>query len=230
MPRRYTPNMSAVALSFAGHEFVPLASGALYWPAKNALFVADLHLEKASWYATRQQFLPPYDSEATLADLIDTLDATGAGCVWCLGDSFHDAGGPERLAPSARTALRALTHGLDWVWVTGNHDHEVARAFGGRVMREASIGGIALRHEADPADAGFEISGHFHPKLRLRVRGRGIVRRCFAVTATKIVLPAFGALTGGLDVGDPVLARALGGPVTALVPTAERLLRFPVAA
>ena len=222
--------MSAVALSFAGSELVPLASGALYWPARNALLVADLHLEKASWYAMRQQFLPPYDSADTLAALVETLDATGARCVWCLGDSFHDVGGPARLTGAARAALRALTHGLDWVWITGNHDHEAARALGGRVMAEAHVGGIALRHEADPADPTPEISGHFHPKLRVQVRGRAIARRCFAVTATKIVLPAFGALTGGLDVGDPALARALGGAVTAMVPTAERLLRFPVAA
>ena len=222
--------MPAVSFSFAGETFRPLACGGLFWPAKKALLVADLHFEKASWYATRQQFLPPYDSVDTLACLIDAVEATGAMSVWCLGDSFHDADGPARLGDAPRAALTALTRGLDWVWITGNHDHEVARAFGGRVMAECSVGGIALRHEADPADATPEISGHYHPKLRLRVRGRGIVRRCFAATPTKLVLPAYGALTGGLDVGDPVLRKALGGPLTALVPTAERLLRFAVAA
>ena len=227
---RYTAPMPDVSLSFGGETFRPMACGGLFWPARRALLVADLHFEKASWYGTRQQFLPPYDSADTLACLIDSIAASGATQVWCLGDSFHDAGGPDRLPDGPRAALRALTHGLDWVWITGNHDHEVARGLGGRVMAEANVGGIALRHEADPADPTPEISGHYHPKLRLRVRGRGIVRRCFAVTPSKIVLPAFGALTGGLDVGDPVLARALGGPLTALVPTAARLLRFPVAA
>ncbi len=222
--------MPDVSFSFAGESFRPLACGGLFWPARNALLVADLHFEKASWYGTRQQFLPPYDSVDTLACLIDAVEATGATRVWCLGDSFHDAGGPARLADAPRAALTALTRGLDWVWITGNHDHEVAREFGGRVMAECTVGGIVLRHAAVAADATPEISGHYHPKLRLRVRGRGIVRRCFAATPTKLVLPAFGALTGGLDVGDPVLARVLGGPLTALVPIAERLLCFAVAA
>ena len=202
--------------------------GGLFWAARGALLVADLHFEKASWYGTRQQFLPPYDSVDTLACLIDSIETSGAMRVWCLGDSFHDAGGPARLAAGPRAALMQLTRALDWVWVTGNHDHEVARSLGGRVMAECAVDGIVLRHEADARDPTPEISGHYHPKLRLRVRGRGIVRRCFAVTPTKIVLPAFGALTGGMDVGDPAIARAVGGPLRALVPTADGLLSFAV--
>lgn len=207
-----------------------MACGGLYWPTCNALLVADLHFEKASFYGTRQQFLPPYDSADTLNCLIDTIETTGASRIWCLGDSFHDADGPNRLADGPRRALTQLTRGLDWVWITGNHDHEVARALGGRVMAECVVGGIHLRHEAVPGAPEPEVSGHFHPKLKVHVRGRGVVRRCFAVTPTKIVLPAFGALTGGLDVTDPAFARALGGPIVALVPTPERLLRFAVAA
>ncbi len=222
--------MSAVSFLFAGETFRPMPCGGLFWPARNALLVADLHFEKASWFATRQQFLPPYDSTDTLNCLIDSIEASGAAHVWCLGDSFHDAGGPARLAGGPRAALEQLTRGLDWVWITGNHDHEVARSLGGRVMAECAVGGIHLRHEAIPGDPAPEISGHFHPRLRLRHRGRGIARRCFAVTPSKIVLPAFGALTGGLDVADPALRRAVGGPLTALVPTPGRLLRFPIAA
>ena len=220
--------MSAVAFSFASHEFVPLTSGALFWPARGALLVADLHLEKASWFATHGQFLPPYDSEDTLAVLIDAVEATGARALWCLGDSFHDRGGPERLAAGTRAALCGLTRALDWVWITGNHDHEVARSLGGRVMAECEVGGILLRHEAEAAETRPEISGHYHPKLKIHIRGRGISRRCFAVTPTKIVLPAFGALTGGMDVADPVIGRAVGRPLRALVPTAGRLLNFAV--
>ncbi len=222
--------MADVSFSFAGETFQPMPCGGLYWPARNALLVADLHFEKASFYGTRQQFLPPYDSVDTLACLIDTIEATGAARIWCLGDSFHDSDGPNRLADGPRRALMQLTHGLDWVWITGNHDHEVARSLGGRVMAACTVGGIALRHEAVPGDDAPEISGHFHPRLKVHIRGRGVVRRCFAVTGTKIVLPAFGALTGGLDVTDPAFARALGGPLTALVATPGRLLRFAVAA
>ena len=216
-----------VSLSFAGETFRPLSCGALFWPAQQALLVADLHFEKASFYAAHGQFLPPYDSVDTLACLIDAIETTSAQRVWCLGDSFHDADGPARLADAPRATLTALTRGLDWVWITGNHDETVARSLGGRVMTEARVGPLVLRHEADPADPAFEISGHFHPKIRLKARGRGLVRRCFALSATKIVLPAYGALTGGLDVGDPALAAAMAGPVTALVATAGRLLTFP---
>lgn len=222
--------MSAVSLSFAGQRFVPQQCGALFWPGRNALLVADLHLEKASFYGLHGQFLPPYDSFDTLRCLIDAVETTGATRLWCLGDSFHDAGGAERLPTTARGVLERLTRDLDWVWITGNHDHGSAGVLGGRVMVEAAVDGIVLRHEAAANDSAPEISGHFHPKLRLTVRGRRIVRRCFAVTPTKLVLPAYGALTGGLDVGDPALARALGGPLAALVATRERLLRFEVAA
>ena len=220
----------SVALSFAGHGFVPQPCGALFWPARNALLLADLHLEKASFYGVHGQFLPPYDSLDTLACLIDAVEATGATRVIALGDSFHDHRGAARLPVAARETLRRLTTDLDWLWITGNHDDASAAVLGGRVAVAARVDGIALRHEALPGDPDPEISGHFHPKLRLTLRGRRVVRRCFAVTPTKLVLPAYGALAGGLDVTDPAFARAVGAPLAALVATRERLLRFPVAA
>lgn len=220
----------SVALSFAGHAFVPQPCGALLWPARATLLLADLHLEKASFYGVHGQFLPPYDSLDTLTCLIDAVEATGATRIICLGDSFHDAGGAARLPDGAAAALRRLTRDLDWLWLTGNHDDASAGVLGGRVAVAARIDGIDLRHEAVPGAPDPEISGHFHPKLRLTLRGRRVVRRCFALTPTKLVLPAYGALTGGLDVTDPAFARAVGAPLAALVATPARLLRFPVAA
>lgn len=222
--------MTDVSFSFAGAAFDALPCGALFWAAENALLVADLHLEKASFYASAEQLLPPYDSFDTLACLIEAVAATGARRLFCLGDSFHDQGGPARLPDRARSALAALTRDLDWVWITGNHDGGSAALCGGRVLAETRVAGIALRHEAAPGDCAPEISGHWHPKVGLKVRGRRIVRRCFALAPPKLVLPAYGALTGGLDVRDPAIRAALPGALTALVPTPERLLRFPVAA
>jgi hypothetical protein len=218
-----------VSLSFAGETLVPQACGALFWPAQSALLVADLHFEKASAFARRGRLLPPYDSAETIAALIDALEATGARRVFCLGDSFHDAGGPARLPDGPRSALRALTASLDWLWITGNHDEAAAGALGGRVMAQARIGPLLLRHEADPGEPGAEVSGHFHPKVAVTVRGRRIVRRCFAVSATKLILPAYGAFTGGLELADPAYSAVLPGGALAYVVESGRLLRFPVA-
>jgi DNA ligase-associated metallophosphoesterase len=219
-----------VPFSFGGHDWQALAEGALYWPARGALLVADLHLEKGSWYATKGQLLPPYDSLATLEALTALVVRTGAGEVWCLGDSFHDVAGCDRLPERAQAMLRALTATTRWTWITGNHDPAILDRCGGAVADEVAVDGVVLRHEADPAEPRPELSGHFHPKLRVRVRGRQVARRCFVATATKLVLPAFGALTGGLDVDHPALTKAVGRRAEALVPVADRLLRFPIAA
>lgn len=217
-----------VALSFAGETLRPMPCGALYWPAQDTLLVADLHFEKASAFARRGWLLPPHDSADTLRVLIDALEACGARRVVCLGDSFHDRGGADRLPIGPRAALKALTHSLDWLWITGNHDDSVGASLGGRVMAEARIGGLTLRHEADPDDPSPELSGHFHPKVSVHIRGRRIVRRAFAVSDSKIILPAYGAFTGGLDIADPAITAVMRGPVTAVVAEAGRLLHFPV--
>lgn len=219
-----------VLFSFAGVELMALPQGALFWPARRALLVADLHFEKASFFARLGQMLPPYDSIATLGDLTAIVAATGARELWCLGDSFHDRHGCERLSPQARAGLTALTSSLAWTWIIGNHDAGLVDDCGGEIRVEAEVGGLILRHEADPRETRPELSGHFHPALRLSHRGRRIRRRCFVATATKLILPAFGTLTGGLDASDPAVRRVTGDRAEALVPLGDRLLRFPLAA
>ena len=207
-----------------------LPQGALYWPSRRALLVADLHLEKASWFARLGQMLPPYDSVATLCDLTALSATTRAEEIWCLGDSFHDRHGCDRLPEQAREMLTALTAATRWTWITGNHDPAFADPCGGAVVSEAEVDGLLLRHEANPAETRPELSGHFHPKLRIIHRGRKVARRCFVATDRKLILPAFGALTGGLDASHPEIVRAVGRDAQALVPVADRLLRFPLAA
>lgn len=207
-----------------------LPQGAVFWPARRALLVADLHLEKASWFARLGQMLPPYDSIATLSDLAAVVAASGAEEIWCLGDSFHDRHGCDRLPARARELLTGLTAATRWTWIAGNHDPGFADHCGGEIVAEAVVDGLVLRHEADPHESRPELSGHFHPKLRITHRGRRISRRCFVATERKIILPAFGALTGGLDAHHPEIVRAVGPEAQALVPVADRLLRFPIAA
>ena len=166
-----------VRFSFSGHELVALPQGALFWPARAALLVADLHLEKASWFALGGQMLPPYDSLATLSDLSAIVATTGARELWCLGDSFHDKYGCDRLPPRARELLSQLTAATAWTWIIGNHDPGFADHCGGRIVEEAEVDGLVLRHEADPAETRPELSGHFHPKLRISHRGRLVSRR-----------------------------------------------------
>jgi len=219
-----------VPFSFAGETFEATANGALYWPAQNALLVADLHLEKASWFARLGQFLPPYDSHATLSGLAAEVERSGATRLYCLGDSFHDRFGCDRLPGQARDLLSELTSRLDWTWIVGNHDPGFADHCGGRIEDEVETAGIILRHEAVRDEARPEISGHFHPKLRLHLKGRQVSRRCFVTSASKIIMPAFGALTGGLDAHHPEILGSVGGQASALVPVSDRLLRFPLAA
>ena len=219
-----------VPFSFAGETFEATADGALYWRAQNSLLVADLHLEKASWFARLGQFLPPYDSHATLTALAGEIDRTGATRLYCLGDSFHDRFGCERLSAGARELLTSLTSRLGWTWIVGNHDPGFADHCGGKIEDEVELGGIILRHEAARGETRPEISGHFHPKLRVHLRGRQVSRRCFVTSATKIIMPAFGSLTGGLDAHHPEIMGSVGGKAAALVPVSDRLLRFPLAA
>jgi uncharacterized protein len=215
-------------LGFAGQDFVVVGGAALYWPAQAALIVADLHLEKASWFAARGQMLPPYDSRATLEALAAHIDQTGARQLWCLGDNFHDNDGVRRLESEARQLLASLIQRVDWHWIIGNHDHALTAAIGGRVHDEAALDGLILRHQACAQDQRFELSGHFHPKLRVGNRARSVSRACFVRSNTKLILPAFGAFTGGMHAGDPAIMSLCNGVAEALVPAGARLLTFPL--
>ena len=219
-----------VPFSFAGETFAATPDGALFWPAQNALLVADLHLEKASWFARLGQFLPPYDSHATLTALAAEVERTGASRLYCLGDSFHDRFGCDRLPANARDLLCALTDRLEWTWIVGNHDPGFADHCGGALADEVEVSGIILRHEAVRGEPRPEMSGHYHPKLRVSLSGRRVSRRCFVASPTKLILPAFGSLTGGLDAHHPEIMKSVGNDAAALVPLSDRLLRFPLAA
>lgn len=208
---------------FAGHRF-ELIDDAVHWPAQGALLVADLHLEKASWYARLGQYLPPYDSAATLARLHALAERTGVTSIWCLGDSFHDASGPARLTSPARAQLGALSARVTMRWITGNHDS--AAELPGERHNEAVVAGVILRHEAVRGESAPELSGHFHPKLRVAGAGRTIARPCFVADAQRMILPAFGALTGGLDAHDPAIRSLFADDARAMIATPARVLHF----
>lgn len=221
-----------VPFSFAEQEMALVQGRALFWRQENALLVADLHLEKSSFFARTGQMIPPYDSRETLERLALAIRETGARRVFCLGDSFHDANGPQRLEPHAGGMLAALTRATDWLWITGNHDAPLAAgmAVGGERVDEAEVAGICLRHEALPGESRREISGHFHPRLTVTVRTRRIARPCAVSTGQRMILPAYGALTGGMDAAAPAIVRALQPAIAidALAAANGRLLQFPL--
>jgi len=222
--------LSFAPLPFACEEWRMVDGRALFWPREQALVVADLHLEKASFYAMRGQMLPPYDSRATLERIALAIRACGARRVFCLGDNFHDDAGPARMEPHAAGMLAALTRATDWLWITGNHDSGLAGEVGGTLATELAVGGITLRHQARVGETAPELSGHFHPKLAVSARGRRVARACAVASETRLILPAFGALTGGLRADDPAILAALqpARAIHALVGAGNRLLQFPL--
>lgn len=197
-----TGEVAAEAFMLGRLALVPDLSGALYLPDERTLVVADLHLEKGSAYAARGVLLPPYDSSATLALLGAAILRYQPARVIALGDSFHDRGAEARIDESCLSTLRTLQAGRDWLWISGNHDPAISAAMGGTVLDALDLRGVTLRHEPSFGAAMPEIAGHLHPAAKVRMRGRALRRRCFALSPTRCVMPAMGAYAGGLNVRD----------------------------
>ncbi len=218
-----------------GEVLMPHPSGAMWWPGERCVIFADLHFEKGSAAAARGgALLPPYDSRANLARMEAVLRRFRPDRVICLGDSFHDRAAPDRLDAGDLHRLRALMEGRDWLWITGNHDPEVPHWLGGRSAAELRLGRLVFRHapQADPgtgAPERGEVVGHYHPKARVQVRGRAFSRRCFATDGGRLVMPAFGAYAGGLDVLDPAFRPVLAEVFHAWMLGAQEVFPVPAA-
>ncbi len=199
-----------------GAPLIADVSGVAFEPETETLLVADLHFEKGSAFAARGQLLPPYDTRETLRRLTDAIIRLQAKRVFALGDSFHDLGADGRMHDSDAATLTALVSSVDdWLWIEGNHDPDPPARFGGRTAAEATLGPLTLRHEPHEGPFAGEVAGHLHPCARVSVRGRGFRRRCFASDGTRLVLPSFGAYTGGLNVCDPAWRSVFAGRPTA---------------
>jgi DNA ligase-associated metallophosphoesterase len=192
----------------AGVALVADCDGALYWPEEGLLAIADLHLEKGSSFAARGVLLPPYDTAATLARIARLVVRYAPRVVVALGDSFHDGDGPARIAATDRAALAALQRGREWIWIAGNHDPDRADGVGGSFAGLLGVGALSFRHEPSGTDG--EIAGHLHPVARVHGRGRTVSRRCFASDGARLVMPAFGAYAGGLNVRHRAFAEVFG--------------------
>ena len=208
---RGTSPSATVDVCVNGANLVADCAGTLFWAEQRALIVADLHLEKGSSFARRGSLVPPYDTRDTLARLSLLVGRYDPRLVIALGDSFHDVDGPARLAAGDRCALEALQRGRDWVWIAGNHDPDLPADVGGTFANVVLLGALAFRHEPSQGDADGEIAGHLHPSARISRRGHAIVRRCFASDGRRMVMPAFGAFAGGLDIRHSAFVAVFGG-------------------
>jgi hypothetical protein len=190
--------LSEIAVN--GETLLLDASGALYWPAMRTLIFSDMHFEKGSSYARRGALLPPYDTRATLARVAALVKHYAPARIIALGDSFHDDEAADRLDAVEREVLLALSKVADWIWIAGNHDPEPPPWLGGQIAEEVAIGGLLFRHEPSTEPFAGEIAGHLHPCASVTRRGRTLRRRCFVSDGARLVMPAFGAYAGGLDV------------------------------
>lgn len=196
--------MDGHRFALAGAALTALPSGALYWEAQDLLCVSDLHLGKALRRVRRGEApLPPYETRDTLARLDRDLALTRASRVVCLGDSFDDSLAARTLPDAEKLWIATLQAGRDWIWIEGNHDPGPVD-LGGAHRAELVLPPLVFRHIARPGQSG-EISGHYHPKMRLTLRGQTISRPAFLIDDARVVLPAYGTYTGGLSCADPVL-------------------------
>lgn len=213
-------------ICIAGIALLADAAGALVWPEERIVIVSDLHLEKGSSFAARGTLLPPYDTAATLAQLGAVIARHDPRAVFALGDSFHDGAAHERLSDGDRDTLAALRARRDWLWIAGNHDPLPPVGLGGIVATHVGLGPLSFRHQ--PTGILGEIAGHLHPYARVPTRGRSISRRCFAADGERIVMPAFGAYAGGLNIRDRAFAAVLKmKTLTAHLLGDRRLHAFP---
>jgi DNA ligase-associated metallophosphoesterase len=221
--------VSAAPIHLAGERLMLDPMGALFWPATGLLAVSDLHLEKGSSFARKGMLLPPWDSRVTLDRLALVIRRWRPRTVVALGDSFHDVGGAGRLAPADAARLDAMTHDAAFVWVLGNHDPTPPAGIGGRCVDVLAVGPLLFRHQGVRGTSG-EVCGHHHPKAAAPARGCQITRPCFVADGERLMLPAFGAYTGGLDVQHPAITRLFprGGRVFLL--GRERLFSFALSA
>lgn len=210
-----------LAIEVNGERLVLDPSGAAFAPGHGALIFADLHFEKGTSYARSGQFLPPYDSRATIARMAAAVTRHRPRLIVALGDSFHDRAAADRLGEAERASLANL--GCEFVWIAGNHDPSPPAWLGGTIAEIHALGGLLLRHEPQAPCGPGEVAGHLHPVATVSKWGRSVRRRCFASDGRRLILPSFGAYTGGLDVNDVAIRSLFGDRFHAYMLGTERV-------
>lgn len=219
LPQSHSPTI----IEIAGVALEALPEGALWWGDEGLLIVADLHFEKGSSFARRGQLIPPYDTAETLARLARLIERFDPAGVLALGDSFHDVDGASRLSAHDQATLGHLQSGRNWIWIAGNHDPATPTGITGDYLESAAIGRLVFRHEPVDGPADGEIAGHLHPAARVAGRGRTVRRHCFLGDGNRLVIPAFGAYAGGLNILDRAFSNLFLRPPGAFVLGKDRV-------
>ena len=218
--------MDETIVEVNGERIVLDPSGAAWCPDARTLVFADLHFEKGSFYALTRQFLPPYDTRATILRMAAVMERYAPKRVIALGDSFHDREAANRFCDEDRALLARVAHGIEWIWITGNHDPAPPGWLDSVIADEVAIGGLLFRHEPSPVGRRGEVAGHLHPCATVSRRGHALRRRCFVSDGKRMILPSFGAYTGGLDVNDVAIASLFPDAFLAYLLGARRVYRI----
>jgi DNA ligase-associated metallophosphoesterase len=191
------------AAHFAGEKFMLDGAGVIYWPRLSMLVVSDIHFEKGSYFARRGQPLPLHDTRDTLERLEKLIESYQPRHVLSLGDNMHDAGALTRMLPADLQRLQTLCGRVArWDWIIGNHDKGDYRKGSLKEMNFSSqitVDGITFTHDI-LENVEYQVIGHYHPKITVKTRAQSVSGKCFVVAAHKLIMPAFGSYTGGLDV------------------------------
>ena len=193
-----SPSSGIFPITWQGEALELLPGGGVHWPARRILFVADLHLGKAAVFRRRGIPVPDGAEAHDLDRLARIRDALGLETLVILGDLVH---GPGAWNPELEDRLGASLPALR-ILVRGNHDvhgGDPPAGLGFQVEEEGHpLGPFHLRHQPRVDDAAPpHLAGHVHPVLTLRGPGDRLRLPCFVVAANYLVLPAFGAFTGG---------------------------------
>ncbi len=205
---------TSITTRINGQDVICNADGTALFDQGRMMVVSDLHLEKGR-ALSRTTPMPLYDTDATLRALEDAVTTHQPTRLLMLGDSFHRADMAQSLGADYRARINALAEGREVIWIIGNHDPILPDFLPGDAMQDFVLGGIWFRHIAVQRDdaplTGGEVSGHYHPKVRIKTKARAISGKCFIHDGQRMIMPAFGAYTGGLSVFDQAIGRYFNG-------------------
>lgn len=229
MPADQQKKQACLALSFCGELCELHSDGSLYLPSYRTLVVSDLHFEKGNAQSAGAP-LPRYDTDVTLSKLEKAISRTDPQTCIFLGDSFHNADVARTLPAVYREALDKLARNRDFIWIEGNHDPDLPVFLPGRAAPEYFVNGLHFFHQLTSSTIRKkgQVTGHYHPKARVNLKLRRISAPCFIHDGSRLILPAFGAFTGGLNVLDKAIQSVLKKPQSAFLCHAENIYHLPV--